>query len=86
MSDQGGWYFWVDDKGRVRLFMVAEADMAAAQSLLLVKYPYVQIISFQAVPASVFKMMKIARGQIVEWVCLDPKDELTPQGTPAQAA
>lgn len=80
MKHLDGWNYWVDDNGRIRLFMVAEADSAKAKGLVIEKYPQVSIVSGHEVPASVFKMMEVSRSDIVEWVSRDPKQELTPGG------
>lgn len=82
MNVLDGWNYWVDDQGHIRLLMVAEADEAKAKELVVEKLPDVTFVSGHAVPASVFKMMKVTRSGIVEWVSADPKQPLKPGGIP----
>ena len=45
MEVSGGWQFWLEDHGRVRQFMVAEADEIKARKVLREKLQNEKILS-----------------------------------------
>jgi len=67
MQTSGGMEFWINDKGRVRLFIIAETDKNRAQKLLHQKLPDFAFTTWQPVPSGVTTMLKMNAGDIVEW-------------------
>jgi hypothetical protein len=67
MEISGGMEFWVNDKGRVRLFMIAESSKSKAQALLREKVPGIEFTTWQPVPSGVVTMLKLQAGEILEW-------------------
>lgn len=67
MEMSGGIEFWINDKGRVRLFTVAEPDKNRAQKLLHQKLPGAQFTTWQPLPSGVITMLKMHAGEIIEW-------------------
>lgn len=67
MQMSGGIEFWINDKGRVRLFTVAEPDKNRAQKLLHQKLPGIQFTAWQPLPSGVITMLKLHAGEILEW-------------------
>jgi len=63
----GGIEFWVNDKGRVRLFTVAESDKTRAQQLLHQRLPGIEFTTWQPLPSGVITMLKLSAGEILEW-------------------
>jgi len=67
MELSGGIEFWINDKGRVRLFTVAESDKVKAQRLLQQKYPTMGFTTWHPLPSGVVTMLKLQKGEILEW-------------------
>lgn len=67
MELSGGIEFWISDKGRVRLFTVAETDKTKAQRLLQQKYPTMEFTTWHPLPSGVITMLKLQQGEILEW-------------------
>ena len=67
MHVSGAIEFWINDKGRVRLFTVAEADKTKAQKLLEKKYPTVEFATWHPLASGVVTMLKLQKGDILEW-------------------
>jgi hypothetical protein len=67
MEISGGMEFWVNDKGRVRLFTIAESSKSKAQELLREKVPGIEFTTWQPVPSGVVTMLKLQAGEILEW-------------------
>ncbi len=68
---EGGWNFWVETDGKVRLFVVAEPDEAAAQAALGAHAPDLQgssIISRQQLPAREIPLLELKPGEVREMV------------------
>jgi hypothetical protein len=67
METSGGMEFWVNDRGRVRLFAIAESDKRKAQSLLRERLPNVEFTTWQPLPGGVITMLKMHAGEVQEW-------------------
>lgn len=67
METSGGVEFWVNDKGRVRLFTVAETNKIKAQALLCERLPGVEFTTWQPLPSGVITMLKMRTGEVLEW-------------------
>jgi hypothetical protein len=67
MEITGGMEFWVNDKGRIRLFTIAESSRSKAQALLRERLPGVEFTTWQPVPSGVVTMLKMRIGEILEW-------------------
>ena len=67
METSGGMEFWVNDRGRVRLFAIAESDKSKAQALLREKLPSIEFTTWQPLPSGVITMLKMHAGEILEW-------------------
>jgi hypothetical protein len=67
MDATGGMEFWINDKGRVRLFTIAESDKSKAQALLRERLPGIEFTTWQPVPSGVVVMLKMRTGDILEW-------------------
>ncbi len=67
METSGGIEFWLNDKGRVRLFTIAESDKIRAQQLLHQRLPGIEFTSWQPLPSGVMTMLKMHKGEILEW-------------------
>jgi hypothetical protein len=67
METTGGTEFWVNDKGRVRLFTIAESDKNKAQLLLRQRLPGVEFTTWQPLPSGVVTMLKMHPSEIFEW-------------------
>jgi hypothetical protein len=67
MEITGGMEFWVNDKGRIRLFTIAESSRSKAQALLRERLPGVEFTTWQPVPSGVVMMLKMRAGEILEW-------------------
>jgi len=67
MRTSGGIEFWINDKGRVRLFTIAETDKNRAQQLLHQRLPGIAFTTWQPLPSGVITMLKMQTGEIVEW-------------------
>jgi hypothetical protein len=59
--------FWVNDKGRIRLFSIAEADKITAQRLLQKKVPGIEFTTWQPLASGVIEMLKMQKGEVIEW-------------------
>jgi hypothetical protein len=67
METSSGMEFWVNHKGRVRLFTIAESNKSKAQALLRDRLPGVEFTTWQPVPSGVITMLKMHTGEILEW-------------------
>jgi hypothetical protein len=67
METSGGMEFWVNDKGRVRLFTIAESNKSKAQALLRERLPGIEFTTWQPLPSGVITMLKMRTGEIIEW-------------------
>jgi hypothetical protein len=67
MEASSGMEFWVNDKGRVRLFIIAEANKSKAQALLREKLRGIEFTTWQPLPSGVITMLKMHTGEIIEW-------------------
>jgi hypothetical protein len=67
MEISGGMEFWVNDKGRVRLFTIAEPDKSKAQALLRQRLQGAEFTTWQQLPSGVITMLKMHAGEIIEW-------------------
>ena len=67
MEASGGIEFWVNDKGRVRLFIIAESDKSKAQALLRERLRGVAFTTWQPLPSGVITMLKMHIGEVLEW-------------------
>ena len=67
MEKSSGMEFWVNEKGRVRLFIIAESNKSKAQALLRDRLPSVEFTTWQPVPSGVITMLKMHTGEILEW-------------------
>ena len=72
MDKAGGIEFWVNYKGRVRLFIVAQADKLRAQALLCSRLPSVEFTTWQPLPSGVITMLKMRTDEIREWSPIGP--------------
>jgi hypothetical protein len=70
MEVSGGIEFWISDKGRARLFTVAEPDKTKAQRLLQQKHPTMEFTTWHPLPTGVITMLKLQKGEILEWSAL----------------
>ncbi len=60
MAQAGGWNFWVETNGKVRLFVVAEGDEKAAEGMLQAGSPGVgsaSVMSRQPLPAREIELL-----------------------------
>ena len=73
MDNTGGIEFWVNSKGRVRLFIIAQADKRRAQELLCDRLPDVAFTTWQPLPSGVITMLKMRRDEIREWSPIGPR-------------
>jgi hypothetical protein len=71
MEVSGGWQFWLEDHGRVRQFMVAEADEIKARKVLREKLQDKKILSRKMVPRDIIQMLNMKPGELSEWVSAD---------------
>jgi hypothetical protein len=71
MEVSGGWQFWLEDHGRVRQFMVAEADEIKARKLLRGRLQNEKILSRKMVPQDIIQMLNMKPGEISEWVAAE---------------
>jgi hypothetical protein len=71
MEVSGGWQYWLEDHGRVRLFMVAEADEIKARKVLREKLQDEKILSRKMVPPDIIQMLNMKPGELSEWVSAD---------------
>jgi len=67
METSGGMEFWVNDKGRVRLFTIAETNKNKAQALLRERLRGVEFTTWQPLPSGVITMLKLHADEIIEW-------------------
>ena len=67
MEASGGIEFWIHDKGRVRLFTIAEPNKIRAQHLLRQRLPGIEFTSWQPLPSGIITMLKMQKGEILEW-------------------
>jgi hypothetical protein len=67
METSGGMEFWVNDKGRVRLFIIAESNKGNAQALLRDRLPGIEFTTWQPLPGGVITLLKMHAGEILEW-------------------
>ncbi len=67
MQMSAGFEFWVNDKNRVRLFVIAETNKSRAQQLLHQRLPGVEFTTWQPLPSGVITMLKMHAGEILEW-------------------
>lgn len=67
METSGGMEFWVNDRGRVRLFTIAESDKTKAQALLRDRLPNIEFTTWQPLPGGVVTMLKMHAGEVFEW-------------------
>ncbi len=74
MDASGGIEFWVNDRGRVRLFVVAESNMTKAQGLLRERLRGVEYTTWQPLPSGVIAMLKMRTGDVLEWSVLPNRD------------
>ena len=72
VDNSSGIEFWVNNKGRVRLFIVAQADKQRAQALLCTRLPNVEFTTWQRLPSGVITMLKMHTDEIREWSPLAP--------------
>jgi hypothetical protein len=72
MNKPGGIEFWVNNNGRVRLFIVAQPDKSKAQALLGCKLPGVEFATWQLLPSGLITMLKMRTDDIREWSPLGP--------------
>ena len=68
MNGTAGWNIWGETNARVRQFTVAKVKESDALALLQAKHPEVKPISRHTMAASTIRMLKMADGQITEWV------------------
>jgi hypothetical protein len=69
MDQAGGWNFWVETDGKVRLFVVAEGDEAAAEGRLQARAPGVgsaSVMSRQPLPAREIALFGMSPGEVRE--------------------
>jgi hypothetical protein len=67
METSGGVEFWVNDRGRVRLFTVAESNKIKAQILLRERLPGIEFTTWQPLPSGVITMLKMRTDEVLEW-------------------
>jgi hypothetical protein len=67
METSGGVEFWVNDRGRVRLFTVMEPDKTKAQQILHRKLPGIEFTTWQPLPSGLISMLKAKAGEVMEW-------------------
>ncbi len=67
MNTSAGIEFWINDRGRVRLFTIAEPDKNRAQQLLHQRLPGIEFTTWQPLPSGVITMLKMNAGEILEW-------------------
>jgi hypothetical protein len=68
----GGWNYWVEDNGRIRMFTIAERDKGAALNRLRELFPQAHPVSQEAVPAVLIEKLQIPQREWMEWVMADP--------------
>ncbi len=71
MAEIGGWNFWVETDGKVRLFVVAGADERTAQATLEAHAPELKdtnIVSRQQLPSSEIALFGMSPGEVREMV------------------
>jgi hypothetical protein len=69
MAQAGGWNFWVETNGKVRLFVVAEGDERAAEGMLQAGTPGVEsasVMSRQQLPAREIELFGMRPGEVRE--------------------
>jgi hypothetical protein len=81
MPQLSGWEFSVEDGGRIRRFIVAEPDRAAAKALLQSKLPSAKFLRYLKIPASVISFFKMKRGGIIELFAAPGSGPLEARGT-----
>jgi hypothetical protein len=67
MDTSSGTEFWVNDKGRIRLFTVVEADKTKAQQILHRRFPGIEFATWQPLPSGLITMLKLPAGEVLEW-------------------
>jgi hypothetical protein len=67
MDASSGMEFWINDKGRVRLFTIAETDKSKAQALLRERLRGIEFTTWQPLPSGVITMLKMRAGEVLEW-------------------
>jgi len=67
MDTAGGIEFWVNDRGRVRLFTVIEPDKAKAQNILHKRLPGIEFTTWQPLTSGLITMLKLKAGEVLEW-------------------
>jgi hypothetical protein len=77
MENSGGWQFWLEDRGCVRQFMVAEPDEIKARECLRKKQPTGKILSRKIVPETVIQVLQMQPGELCEWAAVIQGDALT---------
>jgi hypothetical protein len=68
MESSGGWQFWLEDRGCVRQFLVAEPDEIKARQCLRKNQPNEKILSRKIVPENVIQILGMQLGELCEWV------------------
>jgi hypothetical protein len=67
MDTCSGIEFWVNDKGRMRLFTVVEPDKKKAQQILNRRFPGLEFTAWQPLPSGLITMLKLPAGDVLEW-------------------
>jgi hypothetical protein len=74
MESSGGWQFWLEDRGCVRQFMVADPDEIKARQCLRKNQPTGTILSRKIVPENVIQILGMKPGELCEWVASTQRD------------
>jgi len=81
MESSGGWQFWLEDRGGMRQFLVAEPDEIKARQCLRQNQSQGKILSRKIVPENIIQFLEMKPGELCEWVP-STQGEIVPVETP----
>jgi len=81
MESSGGWQFWLEDRGGMRQFLVAEPDEIKARQCLRQNQSQEKILSRKIVPENIIQFLEMKPGELCEWVP-STQGEIVPVETP----
>jgi hypothetical protein len=67
-----GWNLWLKAGNHFWHLSVAENDRVKAEKIALARVPKAEIIYGNELPHSVMQFLKAERGQVFEWVSIEP--------------
>lgn len=82
VQNGGGIELWAMNNNVAHMFTVNVQTVDEAMLVVSKKYPQAKYVSWLKTPPTVINFLKLPLGRAMEWVSMNPKEPLSPRGTP----